>query len=178
MNIRARWRWLLFARQRRTLLLHLDSHLHPHVLHVRHIVAVARVIWVVVLLAEFIDVVNIEEGRQAFRFAVDVEEEFLGERVEILQLIFYRILRDQRIAQHVNHQTHRPMSQFPSVSVGKTTEWTRDPASRGHWWRWCHFLVVERRVCGSFALVSLDYRNIANRAVVRAQIDQADEVAA
>lgn len=88
MNVGTSRRGFLLARQHRSLLLHLNSHLHPHVLHIWHVVAVTGIVRVVVLFAELADVVEIEEGGLAVRLAMNVEKELFGERVEVLQVVF------------------------------------------------------------------------------------------
>jgi hypothetical protein len=57
-------------------------------LHIWHIIAVAWIERVIILFAEFIDVVQIEKGWRTKRFSVNVEEKSLGKWIEILKLVF------------------------------------------------------------------------------------------
>lgn len=158
----------LLARQHRSLSLHLNFHLHPHVLHVWHIVSVSGIEWVVISLPELVDVVEIEKGWQTTTILSDVLQKLLRQRVEVLKFVFWENKIWNCILIALQRLLHHQTVECLSVLAERTTARTPDPSSRGHSTHWCHSAVVGRRACGNPVRASLEYRRMSNTVVFQA----------
>lgn len=84
-------------------------------LHIWHVIAVTGIVRVIILFAEFIDVVDIEKGWRSFGFVKNVEEQPLGKWIEILKFVFCEI---ENLIRNNPKNCYRNVPSKVSISFG------------------------------------------------------------